>query len=179
MMKLQLRKSIFRSEMQEGWPVRDHLREMREITEKLAAMQSPINDEDQVMTLLGSLPSSYDPLVATLGAQMNVLTMDAVERTLLDEEARREASGRQPSGAVAMFGGEAPKSSRQGKSQNSGRCKKPKDRLKCFKCKKSGHFYHECPQRSSGNNTGHRQAQIAADQDTGDVAFSAQNGKEC
>ena len=41
---------------------------MRKMTERLAVMQSAINEDDQVMTLLGSLPSSYDPLVATLGS---------------------------------------------------------------------------------------------------------------
>ena len=32
---------------------------MKEITDKLALVGDPISEEDQVVTLLGSLPSSY------------------------------------------------------------------------------------------------------------------------
>ena len=45
-----------------------HIWEMKQITDRLAAMGSPISVEDRVMTLLGSLPSSYGPLVTTLGS---------------------------------------------------------------------------------------------------------------
>ena len=36
-----------------------HLREMKELTDKLAAVGAPITEEDQVVTLLGSLPKKY------------------------------------------------------------------------------------------------------------------------
>ena len=65
MTKLQLRKQYFKWDMREGASVQEHIKEMRKMTEKLAVMQSAIIEDDQVMTLLGSLPSSYDPLAAT------------------------------------------------------------------------------------------------------------------
>ena len=39
---------------------------MKEITDKLASIGSPITEEDQVVTLLGSLPHSYSTLVTAL-----------------------------------------------------------------------------------------------------------------
>ena len=36
-----------------------HLKDMKEITDRLAAIGAPISEEDQVVTLLGSLSASY------------------------------------------------------------------------------------------------------------------------
>ena len=47
---------------------------MKELTDRLAAIGSPIAEEDQVMTLLGSLPTSFSPLVTTQGAQLDKVT---------------------------------------------------------------------------------------------------------
>ena len=51
MTKLQLRKQYFKCEMQEGVSVQEHIKEMHEMAEKLAVMQSPVSEEDKVMTL--------------------------------------------------------------------------------------------------------------------------------
>ena len=58
--KLYLKNLYFRKEMQEGTPMEVHLKEMKE---KLASIGAPIFEEDQVVTLLGSLPPSYATLV--------------------------------------------------------------------------------------------------------------------
>ena len=44
-----------------------NLKHMKEITDRLAAIGAPINKEDQVVTLLGSLPPSYStPVTACI-----------------------------------------------------------------------------------------------------------------
>ena len=63
--KLYLKKLYFRKEMKEGTPMEVHLKEMKEITDKLASIGAPISEEDRVVTLLGSLPPSYSMLVTT------------------------------------------------------------------------------------------------------------------
>lgn len=50
--KLFLKKQYFRKEMKEGTPMESHLKEMKEITDKLASIGAAIS-EDQVVTLLG------------------------------------------------------------------------------------------------------------------------------
>ena len=54
--KLFLKKQYFRNEMKEGTSIETHLKHMKEITDKLASIGAPISEEDQVVTLLGSLP---------------------------------------------------------------------------------------------------------------------------
>jgi len=58
-----------------------HLKQMREITDKLATIGAPILEEDQIVTLLGSLPQSYAPLVTAMEAQDN-LTLGYVQQSL-------------------------------------------------------------------------------------------------
>ena len=56
--KLLLKKQYFRAEMKDGTSVERHLKQMKELTARLAAIGAPIAEED-VVTLLGSLPKSY------------------------------------------------------------------------------------------------------------------------
>lgn len=164
--KLHLRKQYFKCEMREGASVQDHIKKMREITDRLAVMQSPIIEEDQVMTLLGSLPSSYDSLVATLGARVDDMKLSMVERSILDEEARKEGSGRaDPSGATAMYG-KSPASAGGKKSGKGG--KHWKTKVKCYSCKKLGHFQRDCLEKKAERGSSDQQAHLSADKE---VAF--------
>ena len=62
---------------------------MKEITDRLAAIGSPISEEDQVVTLLGSLPSSYSTLVMALEARVDDVKLDFVQQALIHEEQKR------------------------------------------------------------------------------------------
>lgn len=64
--KLFLKRQYFTTKMQEGQSVQDHLRCMKEISDKLAALGSPVAEEEQVVALLISLPSSYATLVTAM-----------------------------------------------------------------------------------------------------------------
>ena len=52
--------------MHEGTLIKDHLRYMKVITDKLAAINEAISEEDQVVTLLGSVPETYNAVVTAL-----------------------------------------------------------------------------------------------------------------
>ena len=60
-------KTVFRTEMKEGTSIETYLKHMKELTDKLAAIGAPIEEKDQVVTLLGSLPTSYCTLVSSCG----------------------------------------------------------------------------------------------------------------
>ena len=65
--------------MKEGTSIESHLKHMKDLTDKLAAIGAPIDEEDQVVTLLGSLPQSYSTLVTALEARSGDITLDYVQ----------------------------------------------------------------------------------------------------
>ena len=67
-----------------------HLKEMKEITDKLASIGAP---EDQVVTLLGSLPPSYSTLVTALEARVDDIRLDFVQQALIHEEQKQKGQG--------------------------------------------------------------------------------------
>ena len=59
---------------------------MKELTDKLSSIGAPISEEDQVITLLGSLPPSFSTVVTVLEACADDLTMDFVQQQLIHHE---------------------------------------------------------------------------------------------
>ena len=58
--------------MKECMSIEIYMKHMKELTDKLAAIGVPISEENEVVTLLGSLPKSYSTLVTALEARENV-----------------------------------------------------------------------------------------------------------
>ena len=83
--KLFLKKQYFRTEMKEATSVEAHLKHRKGITDKLAAIGAPIS-EDQIVTLLGSLPKSYSTLVTVLEVRGDDITLRFVQQSLIHEE---------------------------------------------------------------------------------------------
>ena len=69
-----------------------HLKEMKEITDKLVSIGAPISEEDQVVTLLGSLPPSYSTLVTALEARVDDVQLDFVQQALIHEEQKQKGN---------------------------------------------------------------------------------------
>jgi hypothetical protein len=84
--KLMLKKHM---EMKEGTSVEAHLKSMKELTDKLAAIGAPISEEDQVVTLLGSVPHSYSTLVTGLEAHVDNVSLSYVQQALIHEERKK------------------------------------------------------------------------------------------
>ena len=120
--KLFLKKKYFRCEMKESERLTDHLKQMTELTDQLAAIGAVIEEEDQIVTLLGSLPPSYATIVTALETKIDNLTLTFVQQALVNEEQKRvnandNSSSATSGGASAMssqFRGET-----QGKSSGS------------------------------------------------------------
>ena len=82
--KLFLKKQYFRMEMKEGTSLETHVKHMKEVSDRLAAIGSPISEEDQMVTLLGSLPHSYSTIVTALEARgSDNLSLNFVQQALL------------------------------------------------------------------------------------------------
>ena len=55
--------------------------------DRLAAIKALTAEEDQVVTLLGSLPSSYSTLVTALEAR-DIISLNYIQQSLIHEEQR-------------------------------------------------------------------------------------------
>ena len=83
--KLMLKKQYFRMGMKDGISMEAHIKNMKELTDRLAVINAPIAEEDQVVTLLGSLPPSYSTLVTAFEAR-DVISLSYVQQSLIREE---------------------------------------------------------------------------------------------
>ena len=134
--KLFLKKRYFRMEMREGTSIKSHLKQMKDITDRLAAIGAPISEEDQVVTLLGSLPESYSTLVTALEASQEDPDLRFVQEALIHEEQKRQEldniGGNQDTALVTNR-----ENSKSVFTENSDRIK---PELKCYRCHRPGHF---------------------------------------
>ena len=134
--KLMLKKQYFRMEMKEGTSMEEHIKRMKELTDRLATLNAPVSEEDQVVTLLGSLPPSYSNLVTALEAR-DVVTLSYAQQSLINEEQKLKGS----SGKTANEGtGRA----LAGKHEKGGNGNKTREKM-CFQCGEAGHFRRDCP----------------------------------
>ena len=79
--------------LQDGDSVQEHIRRMTEIFKELAVVGDPLEEEDQVVYLLASLPESYDKLVLALEANAEVPQMDVVTERLVHEKRKQKSRG--------------------------------------------------------------------------------------
>ena len=120
--KLFLKKQYFRSEMKDSTSVEAYLKHMKEIADRLAAIGAPIAEEDQVVTLLGSLPRSFSTLVTALEARGDGLTLNFVQQALVQEEQK----------CVGIKGPSDHQSSALLSSNTGNKKVKPQGQLKCL-----------------------------------------------
>ena len=132
--KLLLKKLYFRLEMKEDTSIEQHLKHMKELADRLAAMGAPITEEDQVVTLLGSLPKSYSTFVTAQEARENV-SLSYLQQALVHEEQKRH--GQEHFKNADMHRRDA---ALVGESRKNFKPRKPI----CFGCQQPGHFQCDC-----------------------------------
>ena len=126
--KLALRRRLNNLRLREGGSVKEHVKAMTEIFNELAVIGAPMEDEDKVVTLLASLPESFDMLVTALEANTDVPEMEVVTERLFHYERKlneQEIVSPKPESEKVMLG------------KNS---KGPK----CYQCGNFGHIKRFC-----------------------------------
>ena len=170
--KLFLKKQYFRTEMKEGASMEVHLKHMKEITDRLAAIGAPISEEDQVVTLLGSLLTSYSILVTALEARVDDVRLNFVQQALIHEEMKRSGQFGNSKGTSS---GDPADSALLGMQRKAW----PRKPIKCFGCGKVGHFRRDCPENNPNGSKPVHKAKIAeekySDSDS-DGVFAASVG---
>ena len=71
--KLFLRKKMYNLRMKDGDSLKEHLNTFNIVASKLASVDIKISDEDKCMSLLFSIPDSWDSLVIAIGSNATAL----------------------------------------------------------------------------------------------------------
>ena len=136
-----LKKQYFRMEITEDTSMEAHIKTMKELTDRLAAINAPtIAEEDQVVTLLGSLPPSYSTLVTALKAR-DAITLSYVQQSLIREEQMLKESNTQHTGLNKVSGTGRALIGKYDDQTNKGH----RNKKVCYLCGEIGHFRKDCP----------------------------------
>ena len=141
--------------MKKGTRIHEHLRQLDELSDHLAAIGKEVSEVHKIAVLLRSVQDNYSTLVtAPLARGDDKLTLVFVKRALLDEEQRREKPG---TSDMAL------KSARKFSSK-----KQKSNSSACFNCGQLDHFAQNCPKQKKKFSKGQHRAKRAEEQENTD-----------
>lgn len=89
--------------MQEEDDLLDHVNKIKALAHELACLEAPVTDGDVVMTLLESLPPSFEFLITALETRpMKELTLEFVTACLMHEVTKRKENEPQGEGSALV-----------------------------------------------------------------------------
>jgi hypothetical protein len=140
--KLFLRKKLYNLRMRDGDSVAEHLNAFNTVVSQLVSVDIKISDEDKCISLLCSLPDSWDSLVVAIGSNTTALNFEEVVSSLLSEEMRRKNMEGHNTDALFSRGRSQERNRSNfssGRSKSKGRSKSPGNfgRI-CWRC---GNFF--------------------------------------
>ncbi|GJV59594.1 retrovirus-related pol polyprotein from transposon TNT 1-94 [Tanacetum coccineum] len=152
--KLYLKKKLFTFYMHSGKKLSEHIDEFNKLIGDLANIDVDIDDEDQALMLLTSLPSSYDNFVETLLYGRESLTLEDVLSSLNSRELKKRTDAKDDGDGLYVRGrsdhrGNQGRGSSRSKSKGKGTYK-----LKCYICYSEDHLKKDCPKRNKKKSTG-------------------------
>jgi len=112
--------------MKYGDSVTEHLNAFNTVVSQLLSVDIKISDEDKCISLLCSLPDSWDSLVIAIGSNAIALQFDEIVSSLLTEEMRRKNMERQNGDALSVrrrFHNRNKNKSLSGRSKSRGKSK--------------------------------------------------------
>jgi hypothetical protein len=136
---LLLRTKVNQMRLKEGGVMKMHLNAMKEVYNQLAMLDDAVAERDQVVSLLASLPSSYNAIRSVLLTKGDEITWVEVEQSLLMEEQQRELQKKKKEDSTEKTVQGAMKAE-----------------MKCFRCHKPGHFKRDCPEAPKENPQGRK-----------------------
>ena len=155
--------------MSEGDTMMEHINKMQSLAEQLASVGAQVSEDDQVATLLCSLPESYNNLIVALESRADDLTIEFVIARLLHEERRHcEVSS---DSSIAVEKALAATMERPSVQKQKSGIKKGK----CFNCGKKGHFARHCRKPKKSNEKHEQQANFTETADMNALFWGSSN----
>lgn len=133
--KVRLMKQVMRMRLEEGGNMEQHIGQINDAFQQMTDLGFDMKPEDwKAATLIGSLPESYDNLIAAFETRPEAdLTAAYVQSRLIDEYQKRNDKGLCERNAALHVG-------------------RPIAEIKCYGCHEKGHFMRDCPKKRSKRN---------------------------
>ncbi|GJX01365.1 zinc finger, CCHC-type containing protein [Tanacetum coccineum] len=153
----------------------DHIDEFNKLILDLANIDIEIEDEDQALMLLTSLPSSYENFVETLLYGRESLTMEDVLATLNSRDLKKRTEGTKEETGDGLY--VRGSSDHLGKAHSGGssrfKSRGGTSKLKCFICHSEGHLKRDCLMKKSSGfvKTGKHDQDSDSSDDEGSAYF--------
>jgi hypothetical protein len=147
--KLFLQKKLYHLRIEDGDYVIEHLNSFNTLVSQLVSINITIAEEDKCITLLCSLPDSWDNLVVAISSTtQSTLKYEDVVSSLLSEEMRWKSMDSHNTDALFVRGRTQDRNGGKpsgGRPKSTDRSKSPgKSLRKCWKCGKTGHYKKDC-----------------------------------
>ena len=152
---LRLRQSYYSCKFPSDWNMLAHINHIRSLHDQMREMGINVDDKELAMTLLGSLPDQFKPLITALDAVgEDNLSFEKVKGMLLND-ADRMSDTKKAEDAFSAQRGFNRKGKRWPRHDNSrkgdGKTGKSFSGL-CHYCQKRGHFARDCPKKNPKND---------------------------
>lgn len=185
--RIYLKSKLYTCKMDEGTPIREYVHKFDRCISDLKDIDVKVDDEDQALLLLLSLPKSYENLVQTLMLVGDKLVMEDTRTSLLADDLRKIAtSGMSTIGnkeqTQGLFVRGRSNERARGKGEKSRSSSRPLVEKACFKCGELGHFKANCTNKRVGwkknnkNNKNNGRVQVKQE-----VSYASEGGEsdEC
>ena len=144
---VRLRQQYYSCRFKSGENMLDHINRIKSLHDQLRETGVQYDDKELAMTLLASLPESYNPLITALDAVgEDKLTFEKVKAMLLNDADRVSVTKKDEDvyNVHRPYKGKGFKPKERNDNNNQGSF-----RGTCYSCKKRGHFARDCPQRKN------------------------------
>eukprot|EP00253_Pinus_taeda_P025343 PITA_25343 len=119
--------------------MKEHLNTYNTMVSQLLSVDIKISNEDKCISLLCSLPDSWDSLVIAIGSNATTLHFDEIVLSLLMEEMRQKNMESQNGDSLFVQGWSQNRNKNKSSSRRSKSPRKPV-KVVCWKCGKDGHY---------------------------------------
>ncbi|GJS38829.1 zinc finger, CCHC-type containing protein [Tanacetum coccineum] len=173
--RLYLKKKLYTYYISPGTKLGDHIDEFNKLILDLENINIEIEDEDQALMLLTSLPSSYENFMETLLYGRESLTMEDVLMTLNSRELKKRTEDTKEETGDGLYVRGRSDHSGEAHSGESSRFKSRggTGKLKCFICHSDGHLKRDCLMKKSSGfvKKGKRDQDSDSSDDEGSAYF--------
>ena len=160
-----LRRKFFTMKMQESDDLLQHINKVKTLADQLEALDVPVTEGDIVMTILESLPSSFENLIVAMETKdIKELTLAYVTSRLMHEVTRKKEHQNAAVDNAALVA--------QHKNASGGESSHARgEPLLCFNCSKPNHLARNCWKKKGNQREKAHKAKVEEDQ-----AFVASHG---